>query len=1239
MGLVMVFSVQGVVEALTITQTSSPIESAPHGSSFDLKFNVGLKGNTVAYHPTYSNRRINADDHDGGSQNDDYTYIDSQGHEVKYIGQTNRSYRTTTGTAVSQITNGTFVVGSRPSYSDEAIQARTAATPYLVDTSGGLYDSAGEIIYIRTGDGSRADNTDPQNPVAAVPYRYTRATFSNTTGISTAATVANASALHDYNDEAIGITISGGGTLELKDRGYTFVTATKPASEADYNGTAYALKERVDIGLPSSMTLVYTGASVGKHTIEIWDATPTTDFPLVGGPGPNRPRSSKTFTIYVTPTTTTIGDGHDITPDSRRVPVEVDEPQQVSALFTFPGTTDDPENYRILYKVFRGSGKLYVGKREQQFTTPEQTLLVHQASDVWINMNGTSNEVHLSFAGEDRSTARARVVYEYRGKDLPGRNTGNTSDTTQTTQTTRGSLNIVASGSGNTREITVNAQNADGDGAHGISVLLNVTNGATLSRTSGGTPFTSTLTLPATAGDYVVTATTTADYTGDTETITITLPGNLGLALIGPQLNGSQTVQVTARNAAGTLETTPVLVSLTGAGTSRTVTVTGSQNVPIVLPTASGTLTASATGYNSDSVTLPARSTTTTTTTTTTTPTTTGPTGVADSIVIDGSRRVSGTLAQATRLRVRVLDANDRGVSEVAVTFRVLSPGRGTFAGARGSGRAIRVDTDRNGYAMVNFTPTTEGDVIVEAKAAKVTAGVTFILDVGESATTTTTTTTATTSDTPRRTIAPVVKVKAANRPPMLYVDGGGIYALVGADVQEFAPSVDNALNIAIGGNKVYWTEKTGESAGTINSANLDGSGVKELKSIMAVPMGIAVDAANSKLYWTNSRGRIQSANLDGSGIKNVLQNLPPAVLDIAVSRGNLYWTQYDGTAGKGSVGIANATGRGTPKYISTGSDSPGSLVIRGNKVYWTEKTGESAGTINSANLNGTGAIELNDIRAVPMGIAVDTARSKLYWTNSRGRVQSANLNGSKIQNVVDGLGAPGDMVVSNSITAPAATPAKSSDTTTASNKYDVNGDGSVDSKDSDALIVAVAAGITDAKYDVNGDGKVDITDVVAVTANRSGGAASAPTLLGNRKFSALEVDRLQEQIELLIATNDRSPAAMRTLVYLQQLIVMARPEKTQLLANYPNPFNPETWIPYELATDTDVKLTIYNAQGVVIRVLHLGQQFAGYYTDRERAAYWDGRNALGEQVASGIYFYQLETDDLSSLRKMVILK
>ena len=801
--------------------------------------------------------------------------------------------------------------------------------------------------------------------------------------------------------------------------------------------------------------------------------------------------------------------------------------------------------------------------------------------------------------------------------------------------TTRGSLNIAVSGSGTTRTVRVTAVE-NGTSRNGIFVRLSVSDGATFSPTSGPTPLESTLTLPQRADTYTVTATTAADYESDSEDITVTLPGTLAITLVGDQVNGAQTIQITARNAAGALETTAVQVRLSGAGISRTVPVTGTQRVPITLPTTSGTLTASAAEYNSGSIALPARASGTTTTTTTTP---TGQAGAATSIEIDGSRSRDGVLAEAMQLRVRVLDANDNGVSEVPVTFQVLAPGRGSFAGARGSGRAIRVETARNGYASTSFTPTTEGDVIVRVSANGVAVRLTFLIDVAGSTDDDDAPAPATDEDeTPRTTeIDPEVHVNASNRPPMLWVDGGAIYALVGADVEKFAPSVDNALNVAVGGGKVYWTEQTGESSGTINSANLNGSGMKELKSIRAVPMGIAVDTDAEKLYWTNSRGRIQSMDADGGRINSVVEDLS-GPMDIAVARGNLYWTQYDETAGEGNVGIVNPTS-GNPRYISTDSDMPMSLVIGGNKVYWTERTGTDSGTINSANLNGNGAEELNDIRAVPSGIAVDEARSKLYWTNSRGRIQSADLDGSGIRKVVDGLGAPGDMVLSNSITAPVAGGTESGSETTASNKYDVNGDGTVDSKDSDALVVAVAAGITDDKYDVNGDGKVDVMDIVAVAANRDNGAAGAPSLVGNVNLSAVQIDRLQEQIDLLIATGDRSPVAIKTLIYLQQLIATARPEKTQLFANFPNPFNPETWIPYELATDTDVRITIYSAQGVVIRTLQLGQQSAGYYTDRERAAYWDGRNAFGEQVASGVYFYQLETDTMSALRKMVILK
>ena len=98
-------------------------------------------------------------------------------------------------------------------------------------------------------------------------------------------------------------------------------------------------------------------------------------------------------------------------------------------------------------------------------------------------------------------------------------------------------------------------------------------------------------------------------------------------------------------------------------------------------------------------------------------------------------------------------------------------------------------------------------------------------------------------------------------------------------------------------------------------------------------------------------------------------------------------------------------------------------------------------------------------------------------------------------------------------------------------------------------------------------------------------------------------------------------------------------PTETALLSNYPNPFNPETWIPYHLATPTDVTVTIYDLRGVVIRRLAIGHQPAGVYQRQGRAAHWDGRNALGEPVASGVYFYTLIAGDFTATKKLLIRK
>ena len=155
----------------------------------------------------------------------------------------------------------------------------------------------------------------------------------------------------------------------------------------------------------------------------------------------------------------------------------------------------------------------------------------------------------------------------------------------------------------------------------------------------------------------------------------------------------------------------------------------------------------------------------------------------------------------------------------------------------------------------------------------------------------------------------------------------------------------------------------------------------------------------------------------------------------------------------------------------------------------------------------------------------------------------------------------------------------------------DVNQDKKVNK--TDLLLVVTALGETpptNPNFDVNADGTVNIADVLLVIEDLDDPVAAAAPALGETVIF-LDPGRLAMQIDILRAESDGSMKYEHAIAFFQSLLAAIRPTETRLLANYPNPFNPETWIPYELATDTNVTLTIYNAQGVVIRTLQLGQQ------------------------------------------------
>ena len=200
----------------------------------------------------------------------------------------------------------------------------------------------------------------------------------------------------------------------------------------------------------------------------------------------------------------------------------------------------------------------------------------------------------------------------------------------------------------------------------------------------------------------------------------------------------------------------------------------------------------------------------------------------------------------------------------------------------------------------------------------------------------------------------------------------------------------------------------------------------------------------------------------------------------------------------------------------------------------------------------------------------------------------------------------------------------------------DVNGDRTVNILD----LVLVASNFSETGQnaaDVNKDEIVDIRDLVKV-AGALGNAAAAPSLHPQAlaMFTAADVRQWLSQARHLSLTDTTSQRGIR---FLEQLLAASTPKTTALLPNYPNPFNPETWIPYRLAEGTFVALTIYDLNGQVVRTLDMAHQVAAVYESQSKAIYWDGRNEVGEQVASGVYFYTLTAGNFTATRKMLIRK
>ena len=202
----------------------------------------------------------------------------------------------------------------------------------------------------------------------------------------------------------------------------------------------------------------------------------------------------------------------------------------------------------------------------------------------------------------------------------------------------------------------------------------------------------------------------------------------------------------------------------------------------------------------------------------------------------------------------------------------------------------------------------------------------------------------------------------------------------------------------------------------------------------------------------------------------------------------------------------------------------------------------------------------------------------------------------------------------------------------------DVNRDGVVNILDLIRVARQLGKSVpTDSPVDINGDGVVNIFDLtlVAQGIGKTTDAAAPTVATGSVDPATIEVWIAQARL-----ADDGSIAFRQGIANLQNLLAsLIIPQETALLANYPNPFNPETWIPYQLAAPAEVTLAIYDMNGAAVRRLAIGHQAAGMYQSRNRALYWDGRNQRGEFVASGLYFYTLRAGEFTATRKMLIRK
>ena len=331
-------------------------------------------------------------------------------------------------------------------------------------------------------------------------------------------------------------------------------------------------------------------------------------------------------------------------------------------------------------------------------------------------------------------------------------------------------------------------------------------------------------------------------------------------------------------------------------------------------------------------------------------------------------------------------------------------------------------------------------------------------------------------------------------------------------------------------------------------------------------------------------------------------------------------------------------------------------IGMANGSLYWAEKTSDRTGKIRRANLDGTNVQLVKNLTSAPHSIAIDTTNDKLYLTNSWGKVQRLNLDGSNFQpNLITGLQSPNHSAL-DVVRGKVYWTEQTGKTRSKIQRAGLDGTNIELVKNLTSAPRGITVDSVNGKiYLTNGWGKIQ-------RLNLDGSNFQPNLITGLQSPREITVDVVDAKLYWTeqrrirranlngeniqdVVTGLGAPTGVTLGIPSAHTAIRAAPtttivpEQTLILANYPNPFNPETWIPYQLSKPTEVTLRIYAINGTLIRTLTLGYQSAGMYQSKSRAAYWDGKNSVGEPVASGVYFYTLSAGDFTSTRRMLIRK